>query len=231
MTYTRLCPRCGVRAIATVTECWKCGLDHDEHPPVPRKDYSDDWDPDPAPAVTDGGVEDLPWTERYSSVERHRQQYPAPADWVVNIVEADGVAWMRYSGIGNGLTTDNEVHDALDNELGDIEDNRAESARLTSDPVKIGDSAEETVVENELRIDGETVFRREEVDFDDLMAAVAEALALYSNGGEWQDVNPEGGRAPKDVREQREEELRQEELERTKEQHVALDEFGGDAGV
>lgn len=168
------------------------------------------------------------WTDEYEWTRyRGPQPYPVPADWVLRIVEGDGIGWYRFPGLGEGLAKDTEVRDVLG--IGDdYEDALAEAdeAWLDYKIVEAGGDGfdpEPDTVEHTLTIAGETVFRRVDPDRDDLMAAVAETLSKFTNGAEWRAVEPSTGRLPDDLK-------REQELERRRERNASLDGFGGADG-
>jgi hypothetical protein len=137
------------------------------------------------------------------------------------INEPEGLAnrWQRYPGIGEGQGTDYDVLQALDEDYDAYNDARAEDAFLIGDDV--GDSIRDESIRWRLSIANETVFRRVEPEWCDLLAACAEALSKYANGGDWQAVAPDTGALPA-------EEQREREIERRKESNQSLSDWGSD---
>lgn len=164
---------------------------------------------------------DHDWT-RY----RGPQPYPVPEDWALDTPESDAVGWFRFPDVGDGHGTTDDVYDALDDDLDAIEEARGERAFLINDIVEHSRSGP-TIVEHELSIDGETVFRRVDPTDDELWARVADALARYADGEDVaeiaEDIGFQSGRLPDDVAEEQEQERRREENE-------SLDEFATDGG-
>lgn len=152
------------------------------------------------------------WTDEFEWTRyRGPQPYPCPADWVLDLVEGDGIIWYRFPGIGEGLEMDDDVREVFEPDYEEYDDARGETAILSKEIVEDNPRKRESKLEHELSIDGETIFRRVEPDDEDLFATVAEALARYSNGQELEDVAPSTGRLPEDLREQQETERRQAE--------------------
>lgn len=156
---------------------------------------------------------DADWTDDHQWTRwRGPQPYPVAADWVLAHVEGDGILWRRYPGIGEGMGKESEILDVLGDDGLVIDEDADVSAYLTNDiegEWSIRDD-EAPSLEQHFEIDGETVFRRVEPTEADLYGSVAEALARYSSGGEWQAVEPESGQPPEDVQREREVEARRE---------------------
>lgn len=169
----------------------------------------------------DFGEPDADWTDDFGWV-RHRgpQAYPVPADWVLGMVDGDGMSWHRFPGIGEGLGRHDEVRDALDHDSDAIEEHRDVRASLSKEVVEFHEKDRTATVAQELSIDGQRVFRRVSPDTDDVFAATAEALARYSNGQDLDDVAPSTGHLP-------EEDQRKREIEQRQEENQALDAFAG----
>jgi len=164
-----------------------------------------------------GWTDEYPWT-RY----RGAQPYPCPADWVLGLVEGDGIGWHRYPGIAEGHDHQRDVVDLFD-DYDAREDAHAERATLLNDIVEGASIRDEDDVKHELSIDGETVFVRIDPEMSDLMATVAEVLARYS-GGEALGVIADGlsfstGRPPARV-------VEQNAVEQREEQNQSLTDFG-----
>ena len=163
---------------------------------------------------------DADWTNEYGWTRyRGPQPWPCPADWVLNIPEEGGAVWYRYPGLGEGMETDNDVLDLFDaNEDEEREDARGETAILIADPLEVDLRRGTETIEYRLEIDGETVFRRVDSDYDDVLASVAEAMSRYSNGQSLDDVAPSSGRLPDDIQSQQ-------ELEQRKSENRSLGDF------
>lgn len=140
---------------------------------------------------TDGP--DAAWTDDYAWT-RHKgpDPYPVPADWVLSPPDVTLTAWYRYPGLGEGLASLSDVQDALDGDSEATEAERAEEAWLEASPAE-QEWAADTATEWEFEIDGVQVFHIVGANPDDVMAAVAEALSKFSNGGDWEAVDPRGG--------------------------------------
>lgn len=167
------------------------------------------WDPPEA----DWAAE-YDWT-RY----RGPEAYPVPGAWVLSIVEGDGIIWYRYPEVGVGKDSDTDVHEALnsDDEYNDL---RSAMASLGNTIVDEDRQAREVTLEQELTIEGKTVFRRVEPDSDELYANAAAALKTYDEdpGTDEFALSWQTGRLPDDIREEQ-------KLERRKEQNNSLGDF------
>jgi thiamine pyrophosphokinase len=162
---------------------------------------------------------DAEWTAEYPWTRyRGPDPWPCPGAWLLTEPEGLYVRWIRYPevGIDHGTTStvDTEVLD-----YGAVDDHRAEEAWLIGDD--IADSIREETIKWTLEVDNTEVFARVEPAWDDLMAAVAEALRRFEADEEWAAVEPESGRLPPEQRRQR-------ELEQRKASNQSLGEFGGD---
>lgn len=165
----------------------------------------------------DFGEPDDDWTDDYTWTRyRGPQPWPVPADWVLK----DAGLWQRFPGIGEGLQSHHDVHDALDKDLDAIEEARGVESYLLDELLEFDQRRGIEIHEWKLVIAGETIFRREDPDFEDVLAATAEALSRCSNDQGLDDVVPSSGRPPEDVREER-------EIERRKEANEWLDAFAG----
>lgn len=152
------------------------------------------------------------WTDDYAWTRyRGPQAYPCPADWVLDVVEGDGIIWYRFPGIGEGLETDNDVRDVFEPDYEEYDDARGETAVLSNKIVEDNPREQECKLEQKLTIEEETVFCRVEPDDEDLFATVAEALSRYSNGQDLEDIAPSTGQLPEDLRKQQETERKQSE--------------------
>lgn len=130
---------------------------------------------------------DAAWTDDYQWTRyRGPHPYPVPEDWVLGIVEGDGVIWRRYDDAENG-------HEA---ETGrDLDDDV--SAAGPDDMAMIGHEwpAGADVMEDspyhELQINDELVLVLkdaqdiDESDGDEWWRAVAEALSRYARGDDY----------------------------------------------
>ena len=154
------------------------------------------------------------WLGEYPGAKMYGSYWPCPAGWVINEPEGLANRWVRYPGIGEGQGTDYDVLQALDEDYDAYNDHRAEDAFLIGDDV--AGSIREESIRWELSIANETVFRRVEPEWGDLLAACAEALARYANDHpHWDDVTPETGELP-------DAEQREREIERRQEQNQSL---------
>jgi len=141
--------------------------------------------PDPE-LETDGG---LNWTEQYATTTyRGPQKYPVPGAWTLGIVEADGIGWKHYPDAGEDRSHETDVMDTMDaDEYREGPDARAalmseypDGADVMTDPPY-----------HELKINGDVVMvlkDASEVDESEWWAAIAEALARYDSGGEYETV-------------------------------------------
>jgi len=174
------------------------------------------------------------WT-RY----RGPKPWPVPCGWVFK--DPEGGGWWEYFGeAGIGHHDDNGILDELEDDesvndpydkLDELRDQHGQYAYLsfeTANPDEVSMlNPKDEKLEWTLEVDGDQIFRREEPDRTDLMAAVAEALAAYHDGDleeRAEDIVPTSGRKPKDVREQ-------EELERRQEENQSLNEFADDRSI
>lgn len=124
---------------------------------------------------------DAEWTDDYAWTRyRGPQAYPVPGDWVLNIVEGDGVIWHHYPDVGADHDHDDDVYDALG--FDEIEDARGVAADLHSEW-----NADDSTT-HVLTVDGETVIRTTDPEMDDLWAAVAEVLSRHSAGEDYDDL-------------------------------------------
>lgn len=117
------------------------------------------------------------WLSEYASTTyRGPTLYPVPEDWVLNIVEGDGICWYRYDAAEYGHDADHK-NDIENNDL--LWDGPDDEAWLSNewDP-------ETDLVTQTLEINREQVFEVTEPDSDLLWNAVAEALARYAREGE-----------------------------------------------
>lgn len=163
----------------------------------------------------DFGDPDADWTDDYDWTRyRGPQPWPVPEDWVLE----DPEIWQHFPDVGEGMESHHDVYDALDEDRDEIEDARGVEAYLLDDLLEFDQRRGIEVHEWELAIGGDTIFRREDPDFEDVLAATAEALSRYSNDQDLDDVCPSSGRPPEDVREQR-------ELERKQAENQGLDAF------
>lgn len=132
----------------------------------------------------------MTWESEYPTTEyRGPQQYPIPEDWVLNIVEADGVAWYRYDDAENGQ----EAEIRHDIEPSDV------TYEGPTDEAFLDNEWNPTteLVTHKLSIRGEstdwsgtTIFSLTDPDEEVLWRAVAEALAKYARGEDF-DIDPD----------------------------------------
>jgi acetone carboxylase gamma subunit len=137
---------------------------------------------------TDGG-EDVDWTEQYATTTyRGPQKYPVPGAWVLGMVEMDGIGWKHYPDAGEGASHGTDVMDAMGpDEYSEGPDARAS---LISDHPDGADVMTDPPY-HELKINGELVMvlkDASEVPEADWWRAIAEALARYDSGGEYETV-------------------------------------------
>lgn len=183
------------------------------------------WDP-----PEDDWAAEYPWT-RY----RGPDPWPVPGGWVFEDPEEGG--WWQYFGdAGVGHPDSDSIREALEadasvedpyNALNDLREQHGEYAYLsaeTANPDEVGlRNLEDEQLEWTLEVDGTDVFRRVEPDREDLLAAVAEALAAYHEDDldeRRDEIVPASGRKPQDVREQ-------EELEARRRHNQSLEDFAG----
>lgn len=152
------------------------------------------------------------WVREYpSTTYRGSGRYPVPEDWVLGMVEGDGVGWHRYADADPDAMHQHDVDDEI------VFDGSDTEAYL------VNSWNEHDEVLHTLRIDGDSVFEDIVAENDaGLWQAVAEALARYARDEDYLDVEVASAKPPKPVREQRRKER---ELERKKEQHRSLDNF------
>lgn len=131
------------------------------------------------------GAPDADWARQFDWTRLHGSRaYPVPADWILVSVDANGIRWQRFPGIGEGLETRDDISVVFEDDTDAIADARAEHALLCIEAVSSDDGGDQ-VPDCELLIADETVFRCVGVDPDRLFGCVADALARYSGG---QDV-------------------------------------------
>jgi hypothetical protein len=179
--------------------------------------------------MPDFGEPEADWTDDYAWTRyRGPQPWPCPADWALDIVEGDGTIWQRYPGVGEGLELADDVYGVFETEGGfDDEaynDAREERAFLTREAIDVSHRRGEETVEWKLTIDNETVFRRVDPEFNDVLKAAAEALSKYSNGADYSEVLPSTGSVPEDLQFER-------ELEERIEENQTFDDFVTDGGL
>lgn len=168
----------------------------------------------------DFGEPEAEWTDDYEwGRYRGPQPWPAPAGWVIS----DEAFWQRYPGIGEGMGSNYDVDQALDEDLEAVAEARDVEAYLLDELLEFDPRKEVEVTEWELVVAGETVFRRVDPAWDDLLATTAEALSRYANDQDLDGLEPETGDPPADVQKARETERRQETNE-------SLADFGGGDG-
>jgi hypothetical protein len=165
------------------------------------------------------------WT-RY----RGPDPWPVPGGWVFKDPEEGG--WWQYFGdAGVGHDDSNSILDELkdDSSVGDphnaLDEERGELAFLevkTANPDEVSlRNPEDEQLKWTLKIGDIQVFRRVEPEWSDLMAAVAEALAVYHEDEldeRVDEIVPTSGRKPADIR-------KQEQLEQRKESNKSLGDF------
>jgi hypothetical protein len=157
---------------------------------------------------------DADWTDKYPWTRyRGPQPYPVPEDWVLNIVEGDATVFYRYPDLGQDHETDDEVVDTFAPEYEGVNEARGAAASVTIDHDRNGDE-----LPYSLQIDNEVVFQRVEPDTEDLWRAVAEVLARFARGEDYQDIAPTTGSPPESV-------LRERKLEQRQEENKQLSEF------
>lgn len=165
---------------------------------------------------------DAEWTDVFAWTRyRGPQPYPCPGSWVLGIVDADGVGWKRFPGVGDPLEHDDDVIDEHDTEVYNEDMAERASLRNETENFDIRDPGAEEM-RHTLKIAGEKVFSVVEPDSEELFAGVAEALARYDAGeeiGEFAaDVEPDSGRPPDG-------EQSEQTLERKREENNSLDDF------
>ncbi|WP_135306328.1 hypothetical protein [Haloarcula amylovorans] len=132
---------------------------------------------------------DADWAAEYDWTRyRGPDAYPVPGDWVLDLVEADGIIWYRYPDAGEGHANDNDVLDSFESDYDGYNDARGETAMLGNDVVNEHVSMKDWELEQQLTVDGTTVFDRVEPETDELYANVAAALAAIDNGTDPSDV-------------------------------------------
>lgn len=173
-----------------------------------RVDTIGQWDPPEA----DWAAE-YDWT-RY----RGPAAYPCPGAWVLDEPEGLAYSWLWFPEIGDDYGTESSAFDDL--EYSSIDSYREARAFLIGEDV--AESLRDEEIEWTLSIDNVDVFVRRDLDQDELMGAVAEALSRYPDD-DWRDVTPTAGSPPPEV-------LRERELEQRREENESLDEFVTDGG-
>lgn len=132
------------------------------------------------------GFSEIPYAQEYeppswldehtSTTYRGPMLYPVPEDWVLNVVEADGVLWYRYEDAENGHEAEKR-NDVVPEEL--LFEGPDDDAWL--DHLWDEQTGEVTY---RLEINGDEVFTVTEPDDDLFWTAVAEALARYARDEE-----------------------------------------------
>jgi len=159
---------------------------------------------------------DYDWT-RY----RGPRPYPAPEDWVLDEPEGGIVGWQHFPDVGKGHGLLDDVYDELEGDYDDwdayeaaVEEVRGVRAFLSNEIVEDGRDMD-VILEHELSIAGDTVFRRVDPTDDELWARTAEALTRYASGETVEefadDIGFQSGRLPEDLQEERKQERRREE--------------------
>jgi len=149
------------------------------------------------------------WTDDYPVATYNRAPYPAPGGWVFTEPEGLAYRWVRYTGgVGEGRTSQYDIYDEVDADV--REQAFGEDAFLIGED--IGDGFRDETIQWRLTIGNEDGFKRVEPDWPDMLAAVAEALDRYPDG-DWQDVAPNSGELPPEVKREREIERRKDENE------------------
>lgn len=152
------------------------------------------------------------WTDEYAWTRyRGPHPYPCPDDWVLDTPEGGGAMWYRYPDVGENHETDTDVCDAFEPDYEAYNDARGETAMLLSTIVDENLAEQTSTVEFELKIDGDSVFRRVEPDAEDLWGTAAEALSAYANSEDLDEVAPTSGRLPEDLQQAQDIEQRQSE--------------------
>jgi hypothetical protein len=181
------------------------------------------WDPPEADWAADHD-----WT-RY----RGPQPYPVPEDWVLDTPEGGIVGWYHFPDVGEGQATVDDVYDEFEAEYHDwdayqdaVEEARGVRAFLSNDIVE-DDRHGNVILEHELSIAGDTIFRRVDPSETELWARTAEALSRYAEDDDVEeiakDIGFQSGRLPDELQEEREKDRRREE-------NAGLDEFAPDGG-
>lgn len=153
---------------------------------------------------------DADWADEYAWTRyRGPQPYPVPEDWVLQMVEGDGVMWQRHPEHGQDAAHDSDLPDEawpLDPE---------DHASLGHEWPAGADIMQEDPY-HELTINGEiALVVVDGADSDDWWRAIAETLARYARGEDYEtvlldlglerlrarpfDSDGEGGDAPEDT--------------------------------
>lgn len=137
---------------------------------------------------------EMDWMDEFPAAEIHGDYYPAPCDWVVDLVEFGGTKWSRFPGLGEGMIRLGEVEGIVDGNTAAIEDGRDCVAWLG-----VGDAGKQDSVEYTFRLDGDEIFRIVDPEMNDLWTAAAEVMARYSNHQDHEAVSVDSGTLPDDV--------------------------------
>jgi hypothetical protein len=125
---------------------------------------------------------DVPWQDDYpTTTHRGPQQYPVPEDWVLGIVEADGMNWRRYNDAEEA--NDAERKDQLDDDV---------LREGPDDELGLLHEVEGDVLDPDreywvLSLNGEEIT---ELDGDatDYFGEIAELMARYARGEDYDDI-------------------------------------------
>lgn len=126
----------------------------------------------------------MTWDDDYpTTTHRGPQQYPVPEDWVLGIVEADNMSWRRYDDAENENA---ERKRQLNNEVVYEGPDDVLSLLLEME----GDVMDPDREYWELRLNGEKIA---ELDGDatDYFAEIAELMASYARGEDYDDIFPD----------------------------------------
>jgi hypothetical protein len=154
---------------------------------------------------------DRSYPEDYRTTTYRRREYPAPGDWALNVVEADGVSWHRFEG----LDADHAA-DAPDEEPDDV--------------VYLGlhEDVDGTPY-HKFTVNGRTQARiRDDLDEDRFWQVVAECL-WWVVDDDMERPDPIYYADAEDAQYTTYEEAENRRLEETAATHQTLDSFGGDS--
>lgn len=136
------------------------------------------------------------WKEHHPTTTfRGQQRYPVPEDWVLSVVEMDGIRWKRYDDIGHGYSLDSEIKEArnFSKNAADPDEVASLGREPAVKPVEVDGSYEHKPVadpaDQELSLGAETIFRvYDPIDTDQLWAATAVILARHSRDEEYDGI-------------------------------------------
>lgn len=162
----------------------------------------------------------MSWEDEYSTTKfRGPQKYPVPEDWVLGMVEGDGVDWRRYDDFDDTdakhkREVPHEIaYEGPDDELALVRDFEGDAMNPDGEYQSVMLNGEELIkVKEDAKPFGE----------------LAELMMRVANGEDYDDVlkELEGVRyVTKEEKREKERKERQEELEQKRAEHATFDDF------